>query len=63
LFSLLMMYLALSSGQFIAIDIFLLFSILTWIFPIISTALYSPLMKLKTYVIPEKIVEEIGYED
>lgn len=63
LFSLLFLYVALDSGLFITIDIFLLISILCGIFPIISTALDRPTLKLKTHVIPARVEQTIEYEE
>jgi hypothetical protein len=63
LFSLLFLYMALDSGLFITIDIFLLFSILCGIFPIVSTALDRPTLKLKTHVIPARVEQTIEYEE
>lgn len=63
LFVLLFLYMSLDSGLFITIDLFLLFSILSGVFPIMAVALDRPSLKLKTYVVPAKVEERIEYED
>ena len=62
LFFVLQLYTILSPALFILVDTTLLLVIFTGIFPIISTALYKPALRLVRYVIPEKIVTRIEPE-
>lgn len=65
LITLLTLYVGLSHSMpslFVLFDTIVLLTVFTGVFPIIAYALYSPTLKLKTYIIPEKIVEKIEYE-
>lgn len=48
---------------FLAIDFILLIIILAGSFPVIMMALYKPALRLVKYVIPERIVTKIEYEN
>jgi len=63
LFVLLYLFVVASSALFLLADLCLLLFILTGVFPIIDVALYKPALKLVRYIIPERIIEKIEYED
>ena len=63
LFILIWLYVVVNSAVFMTIDIFLLITILLGVLPIINLALYEPPLKLVRYIVPERIVEKIKYEN